>query len=227
MFIRGPWVHTRAPWGSCGLLGVVGVTCAPWVSCGSFGVVGFARVRPGVSGFILDSWVHAGAPWSRLGLLGSRGSVLRFVKFVRGRWVHSGASRGSSGLFGVFGFTRVRVGVVGFVTFTLVRPGGRRGSLGSRGCALEVYLGCLVSRCCSLAFVGFIRGRWVDWGEPLHRLVHSGSLGLLGCALGPSGSFPVVGFTRVHPVGRRVHSGSFGSLGCALRVVGGTLDSRP
>ena len=105
--------------------------------------------------------------------------------------VHAGASWGWSGSFGIGGFKRVRPRVVG----------GHSGSLGSRGCAL-----------------GVVGGRRVHadalWGSSAPseaRCVHTGAPG------GGSGSFGVVGFTRVRSGGRwvlsGVSSGSFGVLG--------------
>ena len=62
----------------------------------------------------------------------------------------------------------------------------------------------------------FIRGRWVRarslWGLGV-GWIHAGA----PCV--SSGSFGVVGFTRMRPGGRRDHSVSFGSLWCALVVV--------
>ena len=107
-------------------------------------------------------------------------------------WVRAGTPCDS---FGADGFTRVRLGGhrvysgwLGSRGFALEVVGGC--SLRSRGCALDVVggrwvhvgepwnlsgsSGCLVSRGCSLAFVGLIRGRWVDSGAPLCRLAYSG-----------------------------------------------------
>ena len=119
VFIRCPWVHSGAPWGSLG---------------SSLDIV-FARERPG------GVLVH-------LGFLGSLGCSLRFVGFVRCRWEHSGSPWVSLGSLGVVRFTPVCAGVrwdrlqsldsFGVVGFILLLTGGRwvlPRSLGSLGCA--------------------------------------------------------------------------------------------
>ena len=94
--------------------------------------------------------------------------------------------------------------------FNQVRHGCRRvhsGSLGTIEFALGVVgfiLGHCVHALCALGFVGFIQGRWVHAGAPW----------------GASGSFGIVGFTRVHPGGRQVYSECLGSRGCAMGGVG-------
>ena len=91
-----------------------------------------------------------------------------------------------------------------------MRTGGRKGSLDSHECAMDV--------------VGFIRGRWVLVGALSGSRVHWGSLGSL--AYVPDvmgivwGSSEIAEFIGARPGVRRVHPGSLSSLWRALGVVG-------
>ena len=186
-----------------------------WVHSGSLrsvvsalGVVGFIRGRSG------SHWASLGSLWGSMSL----SAVVGFT-WVRagGRWIHSGSLGwlwGSLSSSADVGFTRVHGGCrwfhleswgslglpLGVVGFIKVRPGGSSvhlGSLSSLGLALG-FLGF------ALGVVEFIRGRCVHFGSTWSS----------------SGSFGVVGFTRIRPGGLLVHPRSLGTFGFALRPAG-------
>ena len=104
------------------------------------------------------------------------------------------------------GSLRYALGVVGFVWDRWVHCGelcGTSESLGSFGCALVV--------------VGFVGVAGLIRVRPEGRLVPSGSLRSLGCALW---DVEVTGFIVVRPGCRRGRSESLGSFVWVLRVVG-------
>ena len=89
-FMRGRWVHSGAPWGSSGVVGVTRVRPgvrwvhpgAPWESLSSSGVVGFTLVCAGGRRNRLRSL-------DSLGSLGSLFCAVVVVGFIQGLWVHS------------------------------------------------------------------------------------------------------------------------------------------
>ena len=98
-FIRGSWVHLRAPWWlfcslahALGVVGFIGETLGSvarsggcWVHPRLVGSLARAQV---VVGFIVVRWVHSRAHWW---LFCSLGHALGVVGFIGGRWVQSRA----------------------------------------------------------------------------------------------------------------------------------------
>ena len=137
-YIRGSWVHSRAPWGSLGsfevpraspgVVGFVELTRArrgggwvhprPLVSLSCFlGVAGFTRIRPG------GRCVYPGS-------LGPFACAFSVVGFSRLRWVHSRARAESLGY----------AEVLGSITSAMGRRCVYPRTLGSHACALGIVV---------------------------------------------------------------------------------------